>query len=465
MKSSRIQEGSSLQLPAFLNMESHPEPAREFIRLPVMSDDGLRDLRLTDRDLSKHVLTLGGIGCGKTNLIDLMTGQIVTHMTPDDVMVIFDTKGDFLRKFAAPGDIVFGNLTQLPNGVEHAKWNLYREVLIDEDQVQQNLMEVCRSLFLERSRHTTNPFFPNAAWDILYGYMMANLRSGPHSQLNNASILHFFQSLDIDALKALFQNQDDLKSCLYYIEGKNQQTQGVVSEVVQLVREIFVGSFAQAGNTSVRQLVREKNKRKIFIEYDLGLGNILTPIYSLLIDMVIKEALCRDARQGNVFVVIDEFSLLPNLQHIGDGVNFGRELGIKFIVGLQNVEQIYASYGEYEAGSILSGFNTRFFFKVNDSSSRRYVQELLGHNCTVRSYAASDRSKGTVDQISQEFVLEDWVYDQLPVGAAVFYQNGKPAQILGLPEYQGLDKPPRNMFALRRSAPEPVYNPKFKRLT
>ena len=225
MKSSRIQEGSSLQLPAFLNMESHPEPAREFIRLPVMSDDGLRDLRLTDRDLSKHVLTLGGIGCGKTNLIDLMTGQIVTHMTPDDVMVIFDTKGDFLRKFAAPGDIVFGNLTQLPNGVEHAKWNLYREVLIDEDQVQQNLMEVCRSLFLERSRHTTNPFFPNAARDILYGYMMANLRSGPHSQLNNASILHFFQSLDIDALKALFQNQDDLKSCLYYIEGKNQQTQ------------------------------------------------------------------------------------------------------------------------------------------------------------------------------------------------------------------------------------------------
>lgn len=435
MKDSIVKDGISLSMPRFISENSDKDDSPVKISFDVQSDEGIKQINITERLLSKHILALGSIGSGKTNLINILLSNIIDGMTEDDVVVIFDTKGDFLRKFAKSGDVVFGNLNQLPSGVECAKWNVYKEVLLEPTHTNENLLEICKSLFLERTLHNNNPFFPNAAKDLLYGYMMAKIREGKQDDLNNAALLEYFQSLDIDNLRELLGKHPDLKSCLYYIEGKNLQTQGVISEVVELVRDIFVDKFAQAGNTSIREIVRNKGK-KIFVEYDLALGNMLTPIYRLLMDLVIKEALCRDSKRGNVFVIIDEFSLLPNLQHIADGVNFGREQGIKFIVGLQNVEQMYSAYGEYDAGSILSGFNTRFLFKVNDSVSRKYVQELLGTNRMVYSFPSVETQKGMIEQMQISNVLEDWVYDKLPIGCVVFYQAGKNPEIFKLPEYK-----------------------------
>lgn len=97
-----------------------------------------------------------------------------------------------------------------------------------------------------------------------------------------------------------------------------------------------------------------------------------------MFDMAIKAALGRKRSAGNVYFITDEFRLLPNLEHIDDAVNFGRSLGIKFMIGIQNVEQIYECYGEERARSILSGFLTSFSFRVNDAKSREYIQQLYG---------------------------------------------------------------------------------------
>ena len=116
---------------------------------------------------------------------------------------------------------------------------------------------------MERSLHNNNPFFPNAARDLLYGVMLANIRSKDRAVMNNQALLQYFQSLDIEKLRELLSKHKDLKSCQYYIEGKNVQTQGVVSEVVQLVREVFIDNFALVGNTSIRECVRNKGKKSL----------------------------------------------------------------------------------------------------------------------------------------------------------------------------------------------------------
>ena len=45
--------------------------------------------------LSKHMLFVGGTGCGKTNLFYHFVNQLQKNMTSNDVMIIFDSKGDF----------------------------------------------------------------------------------------------------------------------------------------------------------------------------------------------------------------------------------------------------------------------------------------------------------------------------------------------------------------------------------
>lgn len=54
---------------------------------------------LDESILSKHTLLIGGTGCGKTTLFYHIVEQLKNKMTSNDVMVIFDSKGDFYDKF------------------------------------------------------------------------------------------------------------------------------------------------------------------------------------------------------------------------------------------------------------------------------------------------------------------------------------------------------------------------------
>jgi type IV secretory pathway TraG/TraD family ATPase VirD4 len=192
-----------------------------------------------------------------------------------------------------------------------------------------------------------------------------------------------------------------------------------------MVREILVGNFRRAGSLSTREAIRGKGGRAIFIEYDLGIGNMLTPIYRLLLDLAIKEALCREKSEGNVWFVIDEFRLVPNLQHVDDGVNFGRSLGAKFIISVQNIAQVFHAYGESLARSILSGFMTTVAFRVNDTATREFIQGLFGKNRKREAYVSSVQTRGLVEQVREANVVEDWDIASLPIGRAII---GLPGQ-------------------------------------
>jgi ABC-type lipoprotein export system ATPase subunit len=107
--------------------------------------------------LSKHTMLIGGTGCGKTTLFYHFVSQIKRNMTKDDVMIIFDSKGDFHSKFYnKSSDIVIGNSKQYSADSEH--WNIYKEILADGWEDRDfiiNTQEICKSFFEERSKNTT----------------------------------------------------------------------------------------------------------------------------------------------------------------------------------------------------------------------------------------------------------------------------------------------------------------------
>ena len=59
--------------------------------------------------LSRHMLLLGGIGTGKSNAFNHIIRNTRSNLTNEDVMIIFDTKGDFYKEFYRPGDVVISN--------------------------------------------------------------------------------------------------------------------------------------------------------------------------------------------------------------------------------------------------------------------------------------------------------------------------------------------------------------------
>ena len=375
--------------------------------------------------LSRHMLLLGGIGTGKSNAFNFLIRNVRSSLTDRDVVIIFDTKGDFYREFYQPGDVVISNDSRADGGSGPDYWNLFGEVTID-DRVEENILEIAKSFFSEKLAHTTQPFFPNAAKDLFSALLLHMVRSDQLASSRNTQALRsLFDTFSVPAMKRILQSHQDLKAMTSYIEDeKSGQTLGVVAELQQMVREIFVGNFRKKGSLSMRQLVRQKGGRVIFVEYDLGIGAMLTPVYRLLIDLAVKEALCRTSNEGSVYFFIDEFRLLPLLEHIDDGVNFGRSLGAKFFVGIQNIDQIAAAYGQNLAHSILSGFGTTLAFRVNDAGSREYIKGLFGRNIKLQTYLSAIQNRGVSEQIREGFVVEDEDITNLPVGQAIIGAPG-----------------------------------------
>lgn len=384
-------------------------------------------LSITNEILSKHILLVGGTGSGKTNVLNYFIEQLKDNMKKEDVMIIFDTKGDFVKNFHQQGDLVIAN-SKFYHGLS-SRWNIYKEILVDgwgDSDIYNNTHEIIRSLFKEASEKTTQQFFPNAARDLLASLIIAQIRLGKDDTLfkqkffNNKALKHYVDTISPkEIIKFLsIEPFSDLSGVLSYIgDGSSSQSLGVLAELQNVIRQILVGAFADEGGFSIRNFVREKNAKTLFIEYDLSIGETLKPIYRLMFDLALKEAMGRNKSEGNVYLICDEFKLLPNLQHIEDGVNFGRGLGVKVIAGIQSVEQMYQIYGENKAKNILSGFSSIIAFKANDSSTRNFISDLYGRNIVLEQYKTYNNT--IVEEKREGRTVEDWDMNDLGIGEAI----------------------------------------------
>ncbi len=382
------------------------------------------DIKLNSEILSRHLMLIGGTGCGKTNTFFHIVNQLKPNMQPNDVMIIFDTKGDYYKQFYDAGnDLVLSTSEQYKSA--SIIWNIFEEFLIDgvePNTVSENIAEISWGLFSEAiNKNSSNPFFPNAARDLFSAILTCLYRKTGKNEnlkslyLNNKFLRKYLDSINANSLKELLQSQPDQAAVMTYIgDGKNDQGLGVFAELQSVIRKIFVGAFAEKGNFSIRKFVREKKAKTLFIEYDLTRGATLTPIYKLLIDLALKEAMNKsDSERGNVYLFCDEFKLLPDLMHIENAVNFGRSLGLKVFAGLQSIEQITENYGESRGKNIIAGFSSVFSFRANDETTRQFTVGKYGKNFVVEQYDYEHREKRIGN------VVEDWELGTLQKGEAV----------------------------------------------
>lgn len=387
---------------------------------------------MTERLLSQHLMLIGGIGSGKTNTFNQLLQDIVPQLSAKDVMIIFDTKGDFYKEFYKPGDIVISNDNTACGSSGADYWNIINE-LENDGHLTENVIEIANALFADKMKNSGDSFFPNAAKDIVTAVLYHFAINKGKIKANNESLSGCFKKSTQEWYSALLNSYPQFSAMTSYIPADAPgQALGVLAEIQQTIRQVFVGNFAKPGTLSIRDLVRKKGGKKIFIEYDIGVGAMLTPIYSLLFDLAIKEALCRAKSEGNVFFVVDEFKLLPNLQHIDDAVNFGRSLGIKFMIGIQNTDQIIEAYNENMAKNIFSGFLNQFAFKVSDYSTRNYIKERAGQNrkCTTLKTTAVQENIETAN------VVEDWDVGRLALGEAIVMLNNSAPFKFGFQEFK-----------------------------
>lgn len=406
--------------------------------------------------LSKGLLSLGCLavaapGGGKTNLFNMILSRLVATMEDQDIIIIFDTKGDYLREFGdkiPTEDLVVVGSGEIYTGITKYH-NIFAEImpkgdaerLIYTPESDVDALEIAEQLF-QQMQSETQPVFPAMAEQIVAGiiiYFMRRYWRGDQSKLNNKELIHFIQSKTADELKAIFEEDfmEDQRSCISYISGKGNQTQGVSSYIGSVLRKVFVGPFAKAEpgrEFSMMHIVTGSRKKVVFIEYDLKRGNTLAPMYGILIDQALKHALGgRQDMRENLYLVLDEWAQLPKLKHAAAGLSFGRSQGVKMMAGMQNISAVEELYGEAGAKNILAGFQNIFAFKITDYDTRQFLIRRLGENYQNVSFTAQNEN---VNVQRTGYTLEEWDLLNLKLGQAAVSLANEPPFLFRMPKYE-----------------------------
>lgn len=400
--------------------------------------------------LAYGLIAIGAPGTGKTNFLNMTLDRMLATMQPTDIIIIFDTKGDYLETFGSR--IPDSDKIVIGNGEAYRRVTVYHNIfaevmprgkdgkLVYTPESDEDAMNLCEQLF-QSLNSETQPIFPTMAEQVVAAVMVYFMRTywrKDQSKLNNKKFINFFTHSTNDNLKKVFELEymSDQHSCIDYISGKGNQTQGVNSYVGSVLKKMFVGPVAQADPArefSMRDIIYSGKKKVVFIEYDLCKGKLLAPMYGLLIDRAFANALGgRQKMKTNKYFLLDEM-LLPKIEHMCDSINFGRSLGVKVMWGLQNICGLEEQYGEAGAKNILSSFQNMIAFRTNDYDTRQFVINRLGEN--YQNFSLSVQQENLNIQ-REGHTVEDWNLLKLKNGEAVVSLAGEESFLFTMPLYR-----------------------------
>lgn len=385
---------------------------------------------LTDAMLSMGLLILGSTGCGKTTQLIRLLDQIIPILGKEDSMIIFDSKGDFLDRYYNPDNPqhIVVSLSQKHRNIA-SPWNIYRELTDEVGQLSEENLDIhTREIAEALGRGMGNsmqPFFSLAASELIAKSMAATVRdafqSHDLSQLNNHALNELLSS-DQKKLIDMITKYEEYEYIRSYVgDGNTPQSLGVYGHMMAMKSRVFIGSFNKNNlehDFGIREFIRQKGGKVLFLQYDVRYKKTLETVYSLIFDLAIKEALSAKSG-GNKWFICDEASLLPYLEHIGDLLNFGRSFGCKTIFALQSYAQLETNYDEQKAAAISAGFSNLIAFQSNDYKSRKYVKERSAETFEIYDHAGQFFTRNA-------FTIRDSDLADLKTGEAFIDINNSP---------------------------------------
>lgn len=375
-------------------------------------------LPVGEQMLGGHTLLLGSPATGKSNMLCHMLRNLRAHLGQQDALVVLDPKGEYHRQFYQKGDVVFANDERAAGAAGEDAWNLFDE--LEEDDLTEDAGELVGTLFHSRIQAAPDPFYPSAAMELMTALIVYLRRQGGEPLQTNLALRELIDGFDVESMLKILDSLPELRGLAAYLSRPDSpKTLGVVCALQQAARELLQGRFRREGKLSMRELLEKREGRVIFVCYDAEHGAALGPVYCALIDRALKQALARRESAGHVYFLLDEMRLLPYLPHLEDALLLGAASGVRVLAGAASVTQLRAIYPGRELGALLCAFGTTVAFRLQERDSRQYVKALYGRHRVVESFTSSVQLRGVIEQVMDEYIIEDSDLTALQTGECI----------------------------------------------
>lgn len=343
--------------------------------------DGAGNLPKLKRDIC--TLVIGETGAGKSKALELLAYQFDYDSDDEDenevATIAHDLKRDFWEFYTENTDMQVERLS-IENST--VTWNLFLDV---EHERQFN--EIAKGVM--GTPDGNNPFHKPAT-QVLADCMIYLYRNGEEndSMPDHADLLQFV-SQDYETLYEVLSTEGFASaSSLNPDAGGAQETD---STMMENVRDIFVGDFAESGSFSLREYIENPSGRAVMIDTKIDEIETTGPMFRLILDLSIKFGMVAD---NDVNYMLDEIDQLPQMKRLSSLASAGRGVGVRGIIGIQTIGQLEHVYGTAVSG-IIGNCPQGLYFSPGESSTTSYILSELGeYRETVASTTKSQSGRG-----------------------------------------------------------------------
>lgn len=390
---------------------------------------------LDDDDLGRGVLLVGTSGVGKSSALLNLLKPIRENLSAEDVMVVFDYKGELFNALGKPNDVLIGNggIGRIPN----RRWSIFKELAQNaktQSDYEENARVAASHIIQEENLQT--PIFSSGPREALT-YLFFILACHPElvgGELSNEALIRFIEQSRYDeAVKAEPQYGVPLQAIVGPDNNPNQTALSMRMELTVNVKKALTGFNKGAGNSplwSVAETVNRRGGQCVFLQYDPSRG-VHNQVYAMIVELFLEAALRNRDPHGHIYVVLDEVvqlgkELVPMLQK---ATEVGRHYGVCTFAAAQSVSQMMAVYSELTTNACLNNFQTKFWFKTGEEKSNKYLQDTCGkvlvQRCALTPGVAVHR-----DAATENPALEQEDINAMGIGDCVYIsRKAKPCML------------------------------------
>jgi len=352
--------------------------------------------------LSTGLCISGSPGRGKSVLIN----QIVNQIPNSKKLIIIDVKGEFVEKFFDKEK----DLIICPADIRSARFNLFELIRTKIDA------GVIAEILVTEDKNTQDPHWVNAARAVVEGLLIYAAKN----KLSNTDIYKYLT--DFSLLKKIKEDEEVYPIVANFIRDENgipsKETQSIISTAIRKAKALQYLSYLDDLNTEkidFKKWLFDGNGGKLFLLSTENLNKVFAPLYGVITSYLISTILDeRDNFENEFYFILDELPQLGKAlgENLEKGLAVGRSKGLKFIMALQDFNQLKKSFGEQETNSILATTNS--FIVFQNFYGAQHLEKFFGKTTIIRneeSFTFSQEPMGDRVSVNRKKVTENLIND------------------------------------------------------
>ncbi|WOE70134.1 type IV secretion system DNA-binding domain-containing protein [Hydrogenimonas thermophila] len=349
--------------------------------IPLANDDKQFEkdpepIKLPRIALSTGLCISGAPGKGKSVLINQIIKQIPDHNNVKTVII--DVKGEFVEKFYNPDtDIII-----CPSDLRSSKFSLYKliKTKIDTGSIAE--------ILVPDDKTSQDPHWVNAARAVVEGLLLYAAKN----ELSNEEIYETLSNLEL--LMKIKDDDEVFPIVANFLRVDNngnpsKESESIISTAIRKAKALQYLAYLDDLETEeieFKRWLKNGKNGKLFLLSTENLSKVFAPLYGVITSYLISTILDdRDDLNRDIYFILDELPRLGKAlgENLEKGLAVGRSKGLKFVMAIQNFDQLKKEFGDKEADAIFGTTNSYIVFQ--NFYGAQFLEKFFGKTTVIKN--------------------------------------------------------------------------------